>query len=151
MNKVAILSVLFAVTLSLKVANLPCCPETYIFDEDTLLCVCPLNTPYISNAGRCIACLAPATWDNNTKTCQKCRNDQTEDAVGNCLCSDKTTPFDNGRICTVCPDGLPIWNGHKCVACPPNTEYDVKSKTCTVCPPGLAYSKTDRTCEIAQK
>lgn len=149
MNKVPILFVLFAVTLSLKVANLPCCPESYIFDEDTMRCVCPLNAPYVSNDGRCIACNAPATWDPNTNTCQKCRSGQTEDQNGNCLCP-RETPFDNGRACTECPYELPIWNGKKCVACPPNTNYDVKSKTCTVCPEGLVYSKTDRTCEIKQ-
>jgi hypothetical protein len=147
MNKVTILIVLVAVAASLRVGTLSCCPETYVYDEDTLRCVCPVSAPYISNTGRCIACNAPATWDNSTKTCQKCRADQSEDANGNCVCP-KATPYDNGKICDVCPDDLPIWNGYKCVACPPATNYDVNSKTCTVCPEGLVYVKAARTCQV---
>lgn len=47
MNKVTILLVLFAAAYSLKVGTLSCCPETYVYDEDTLRCVCPLNAPYV--------------------------------------------------------------------------------------------------------
>lgn len=147
MNKVIILVVLLAAACSLKIGTLSCCPETYVFDEDTMKCTCPLNAPYLSNSGRCIACNAPARWDDATNTCQKCRTDQSEDANGNCVCP-KDTPYDTGKICDACPYDLPIWNGKKCVACPPNTNYDVKSKTCTVCPEGLVYSKVDRTCEL---
>jgi hypothetical protein len=141
MNKVTIIVVLLAAASSLKIGTLSCCPKTYVYDEDTLRCLCPNNTPYLSASGTCVSCNAPAKWDNGTLTCQKCRKDQSEDANGNCLCP-KVTPYDNGTARTPCPDDLPIWNGKKCVACPPNTHYDINSKTCTVCPEGLVYSKT---------
>lgn len=147
MTKVTLLLLLLAAAYSLKVGTLSCCPETYVYDEDTLRCVCPLNAPYVSNSGRCIACNAPATWDKATSTCQKCRADQSEDAEGNCLCP-KQTPYDNGKKCDACPYDLPIWNGKKCVACPPSTHFDLDSKTCTVCPEGLVYNKDSRICEV---
>lgn len=147
MNKVIILIVLLAAAYSLKVGTLSCCPETYVYDEDTLRCVCPLNAPYVTNAGRCVACSAPATWDKVNKICQKCRSDQSEDSNGNCICP-RATPYDNGKFCDECPEDLPIWNGKKCVACPPNTHYDIGSKTCTVCPEGLEYDRSQRLCAI---
>lgn len=147
MNKIALLLVLLAAANCLKIGTLACCPETYVYDEDSMRCVCPPTASHLTYDGRCVACNAPSTWDNNTLTCQKCRADQSEDANGNCVCP-KDTPYDDGKKCAECPYELPIWNGKKCVACPPNTNYDVKSKTCTVCPEGLVYSKVDRTCEI---
>jgi hypothetical protein len=133
---------------SLTVGSLSCCPETYIYDRDTLTCVCPKTTPYLNAGGRCVACAAPARWDLPTRTCQHCRADQTEQLDGTCLCP-HDTPFNNGTACAPCPDDLPVWNGKKCVACPVNTHFDYNSKTCTVCPEGLVYVKEARECEIA--
>ena len=149
MNKVALVALLLALAASLRIGSLSCCPTTYVYDEDTLTCVCPFNAAYKTADGRCVACSAPARWDNQTLTCEKCRKDQTEDEKGECVCP-KTLPFNNGTACAPCPYELPIWNGYKCVACPPATNYDVNSKTCTVCPEGLIYSKSARTCEIQQ-
>ena len=46
-----------------------CCPDTYIFDDDTLSCICPQSTPFIDVSGKCIACAHPNYFDNTTSTC----------------------------------------------------------------------------------
>ena len=67
-----ILVILFAITVnSLKVhqhtaydASFICCPDSYVFDSDTLSCVCPPSTPHIDAAGRCVACNSTSFWNN---------------------------------------------------------------------------------------
>lgn len=147
MKRLTIAILLLSIVCSLKVGTFGCCPETYVYDEDTLRCVCPTITPYRSANGRCIACVSPARWDEPTLTCYKCRIDQTENDNGNCLCP-KATPFDNGKTCAECPENLPVWNGYKCVACPAATHFDYDSKTCTVCPEGFSYVASARKCQI---
>jgi hypothetical protein len=149
MYKVALVALLCAAAQALKIGTLDCCPESFIYDEDTLRCVCPPNAPYVAGNGLCISCNAPSKWDEKTGTCQKCRADQSEDASGNCVCP-KAIPYNNGTACTPCPDDLPIWNGKKCVACPAITHYDYDSKTCTVCPEGMVYVAASRKCEVQQ-
>lgn len=65
---------------------MPCCPKTYIFDKDTLACVCPANAPYVKFDGSCVSCVAPARWNADTDSCDKCREGMSEDANGVCVC-----------------------------------------------------------------
>lgn len=51
-----------------------CCPDTYIFDDKTLSCVCPTSTPFIDITGTCIACPPPRYFNNVSLTCQECPN-----------------------------------------------------------------------------
>lgn len=53
-------------------AKFICCPDTYVFDDDTLACVCPKESPFVDIAGKCISCPSPGYFDNGTKTCQQC-------------------------------------------------------------------------------
>lgn len=46
-----------------------CCPDTYIFDDNTLSCICPKNTPFVDITGSCIACPLPNYFNNVTQTC----------------------------------------------------------------------------------
>lgn len=67
-----ILLILIATTVScLKVyqhttydASFICCPDGYVFNSETLSCVCPPSTPYIDAAGRCVACNSNSSWNN---------------------------------------------------------------------------------------
>jgi len=145
MYKTLLVMMIASISLSLTIGELACCPPTYVYDRDTITCVCPLASPYVSASGTCVACNSPSIWNNSTRTCQKCRNDMTENAQGVCVCPTEN-PFDDGTKCTQCPNNLPVWNGRTCVACPAGTNFDAGSKTCTVCPPGLAYSAVDRRC-----
>lgn len=36
-----------------------CCPDTYVFDDSTLSCICPPASPYVDASGRCIPCNSP--------------------------------------------------------------------------------------------
>jgi len=136
MNKIACKTILVVLLLSLvhslTVGSLNCCPDTYVFDRDTLTCLCP-SEQYTTSSGQCVACNSPYKWDVASLTCVHCPAGQTEDASGVCICP-RDTPYFNGTACTACPLNLPIWNGKKCVACPASTHYDIASKTCTVCP-----------------
>lgn len=76
MNKVTLVVLLLATTYSLTIGTLSCCPQSYVYDQDTLRCVCPATASHVANDGTCVACNAPAKWDNTTNTCQKCRADQ---------------------------------------------------------------------------
>lgn len=53
-------------------AKFICCPDSYVFDDDTLACVCPKESPFVDITGRCISCTSPGYFDNGTKTCQQC-------------------------------------------------------------------------------
>jgi hypothetical protein len=128
-----VLLLLASSATALTIGPLACCPTTYVFDQDSLTCVCPSNTPHVSANGSCIACNSPATWDSVNQICQACSAGQVQNASGVCVCP-KTTPYFNGKICTVCPTNLPVWNGKTCVACPATTFFDINLKTCTICP-----------------
>ena len=39
-----------------------CCPDTYIFDETTLTCVCPKTASLVDANNRCVSCNAPSYW-----------------------------------------------------------------------------------------
>ena len=77
MFKTILVFMIATYAFSLTIGNLPCCPATYVYDRDTLTCVCPLSASFVSADGTCVACTSPSTWNNSTLTCQKCRNDQT--------------------------------------------------------------------------
>ena len=86
MFKIILLLLAATLTLNLTIGSLPCCPATYVFDRDTLTCVCPPTAAFVTADGSCVSCASPSTWNNSTLTCQKCRNDQSENAQGVCVC-----------------------------------------------------------------
>lgn len=102
MSKIALIVLLFTAAYTLTIGSLSCCPETYVYDEYTLTCVCPPTRPFVTSNGQCVDCSAPKRWDNQTLTCQACRVGQTETASGTCQCP-RDNPFDDGRNCVPCP------------------------------------------------
>ncbi len=74
--KATLLLLLISAVSSLTIGTLSCCPKTYVYDMDTLTCVCPPTAPYKNAAGQCLPCDAPATWNATTLLCQKCRPEQ---------------------------------------------------------------------------
>ena len=75
--KSAILLLVIASVNALTPGTLSCCPASYIYDRDTLTCVCPPEAKYRDAQGNCVTCKAPSTWDPASLTCQKCRAGQT--------------------------------------------------------------------------
>lgn len=51
MFKTILVSMIATFAFSLTIGNLPCCPATYVYDRDTLTCVCPLSAPFVTAAG----------------------------------------------------------------------------------------------------
>ena len=145
--KVCVVAVLLACTAAFRLGSLSCCPKSYVFDRDTLRCVCPPSAQYRDASGQCIACNAPSWWDENALVCHKCPKGQSENSKGVCVCPWET-PSWNGSVCSACPEDKPVWNGHTCVACPANTHFSASAKTCIVCPPGLEYRPDIRECKI---
>ena len=64
-----------------------CCPDTYIFEEKTLSCVCPANAAFVDANGRCVSCVSPSYWDVASKQCLTCPASTIYDAkVNKCVC-----------------------------------------------------------------
>ncbi len=72
-------------------ASFICCPDGYVFNSDTLSCVCPPSTPYIDAAGRCVAC--DSVWNNSTLKCINCISPAIYNSTTNSCSCPETLPF----------------------------------------------------------
>jgi hypothetical protein len=67
--------------------NFVCCPDTYVFDDETLACVCPSTSPFVDISGKCVSCPPPKFFDNSTKICIACPNIKVYDeTLQACVC-----------------------------------------------------------------
>lgn len=87
-----------------------CCPETYVFDEATLSCVCPSHLPYVNAQNACVSCNAPNYWNAEQKACLSCPANTVYDKVkGSCLCPASLPYVDANGNCVSCPAPA-FWN-----------------------------------------
>jgi hypothetical protein len=49
-----------------------CCPDTYILNMTTMICVCPPERNFLTKEKKCIACAHPDFWDENDLECKTC-------------------------------------------------------------------------------
>jgi hypothetical protein len=49
-----------------------CCPDTYILNTTTMICVCPPERSFLTKEKKCIACEDPYFWDSNSLECTAC-------------------------------------------------------------------------------
>ena len=49
-----------------------CCPDSYIFDENTLSCVCPKTASFVDANGKCVSCNSPSYWNEDQLACLSC-------------------------------------------------------------------------------
>jgi hypothetical protein len=116
-------------------ATFICCPEGYVFDDDTLSCVCPKDKPFINVAGQCVACPAPSGWNQLTKTCIRCISPATYNPkTASCECPKERPHLAADGSCVSCP-APKFWNckTQKCTSCPSNLEFNFELRRC-VCP-----------------
>ena len=100
-----------------------CCPDTYIFDERTLSCVCPASTPYVDASGKCVSCNAPSYWDSQQNACLTCPSN---------------TVYDKAQNKCNCPSTLPYVDASgKCVACAAPGFWNPNTLTCLRCGAGF--------------
>jgi hypothetical protein len=93
-----------------------CCPDTYVYDNDTLSCICPPATPYINLTGQCTACKTPFYWNNSSSLCLACPLNQIyNSSSGICQCAaiDKFLNIDG-----------------TCISCPYPNFWDVNTSQC---------------------
>jgi hypothetical protein len=128
-------------------ATFICCPDTYVFDDDTLACICPHETPHVHVSGRCVACNATENWSDLTKSCEVCSGGSVWDKVKqSCECPSATPLLTADGSCVAC-EAPKFWNckSKKCMSCPNNLEFSASLRRCA-CPASLPYFTFNNTC-----
>nr|BAJ98552.1 predicted protein [Hordeum vulgare subsp. vulgare] len=50
-----------------------CCPTPFIYDDATLSCICPPDTPLLSPNNTCSICPSDTHWDQQSASCVGCK------------------------------------------------------------------------------